>query len=139
MICNVINSSPCSIIWIIYFVVSFGLVVIFYLKHGWFSIVHIWIHYMSGVLFEMPLYAQSGWEIVGFWLYLTPFMVFAFRSIFQFRWVGCDLETNFAIASLVTTVGSRMEMVGENNLLDHKFHHRCRRKKQDCRMVDALK
>ncbi|KAF7804861.1 uncharacterized protein G2W53_043972 [Senna tora] len=35
--------------------------------------------------------------------------------------------------------GSKMEMVGENTLLDHKSHHRCRRRKQDCRMVDALK
>lgn len=32
-----------------------------------------------------------------------------------------------------------MEMVGENTLLDQKSHYRCRRRKQDCRMVDALK
>lgn len=30
-------------------------------------------------------------------------------------------------------------MVGENTLLDQKSHHRCRRRKHDCRMVDALR
>ncbi|KAJ7973995.1 LYR motif-containing protein 7 isoform 2 [Quillaja saponaria] len=34
---------------------------------------------------------------------------------------------------------SKMEMVGENSLLDPKSHHRCRRKKHDCRMVDSLR
>ncbi|GAU43764.1 hypothetical protein TSUD_36580 [Trifolium subterraneum] len=32
-----------------------------------------------------------------------------------------------------------MEMVGENTLLDQKSHHRCRRRKNDCRMIDALR
>lgn len=36
-------------------------------------------------------------------------------------------------------VDSKMEMVGENTLLDQKFHHRCRRRKNDCRMIDALR
>ncbi|XP_057425237.1 uncharacterized protein LOC130718637 isoform X2 [Lotus japonicus] len=34
---------------------------------------------------------------------------------------------------------SKMEMVGENTLLDQKSHHRCRRRKHDCRMFDALR
>ncbi|XP_058762373.1 uncharacterized protein LOC131635746 isoform X2 [Vicia villosa] len=34
---------------------------------------------------------------------------------------------------------SKMEMVGENTLLDQKSHHRCRRRKNDCRMIDALR
>ncbi|KAJ7969757.1 LYR motif-containing protein 7 isoform 2 [Quillaja saponaria] len=34
---------------------------------------------------------------------------------------------------------SKMEMVGENSLLDPKSHHRCRRKKHDCRMADSLR
>ncbi|KAI4301412.1 hypothetical protein L6164_034694 [Bauhinia variegata] len=34
---------------------------------------------------------------------------------------------------------SKMDVVGENTLLDPKFHYRCRRKKHDCRMVDALR
>ncbi|XP_027366012.1 uncharacterized protein LOC113872568 isoform X3 [Abrus precatorius] len=34
---------------------------------------------------------------------------------------------------------SKMEMVGENTLLDQKSHHRCRRRKHDCRMVDAIR
>ncbi|XP_027938286.1 uncharacterized protein LOC114192700 [Vigna unguiculata] len=34
---------------------------------------------------------------------------------------------------------SKREMVGENTLLDQKSHHRCRRRKHDCRMVDALR
>lgn len=36
-------------------------------------------------------------------------------------------------------VDSKMEMVGENTFTDQKSHHRCRRKKHDCRMVDALR
>lgn len=36
-------------------------------------------------------------------------------------------------------VDSKREMVGENTLLDQKSHHRCRRRKHDCRMVDALR
>ncbi|CAJ2629126.1 unnamed protein product [Trifolium pratense] len=36
-------------------------------------------------------------------------------------------------------VDSKMEMVGENTLLDQKSHHRCRRRKNDCRMIDALR
>ncbi|TQD84195.1 hypothetical protein C1H46_030285 [Malus baccata] len=32
---------------------------------------------------------------------------------------------------------SPMETVGENTFVDQKSHHRCRRKKHDCRMVDA--
>ncbi|XP_019441749.1 PREDICTED: uncharacterized protein LOC109346578 isoform X1 [Lupinus angustifolius] len=37
-------------------------------------------------------------------------------------------------------VDSKMEMVGENTLLDQKSHHRCRRRKHDYRMaVDALR
>ncbi|KAH7578338.1 hypothetical protein ACOSP7_000423 [Xanthoceras sorbifolium] len=34
---------------------------------------------------------------------------------------------------------SKMEMVGENTFSDQKSHHRCRRKKHDCRMVDSLR
>ncbi|KAI4349659.1 hypothetical protein L6164_010223 [Bauhinia variegata] len=34
---------------------------------------------------------------------------------------------------------SKMEVVGENTLLDQKFHYRCRRRKHDCRMVDAFR
>ncbi|XP_048441446.1 uncharacterized protein LOC125477952 [Pyrus x bretschneideri] len=34
---------------------------------------------------------------------------------------------------------SMMETVGENTFADQKSHHRCRRKKHDCRMVDALR
>ncbi|KGN52810.1 uncharacterized protein LOC101206482 [Cucumis sativus] len=34
---------------------------------------------------------------------------------------------------------SRMEIVGENTFADQKSHHRCRRKKHECRMVDALR
>ncbi|RHN81120.1 hypothetical protein MtrunA17_Chr1g0195591 [Medicago truncatula] len=40
---------------------------------------------------------------------------------------------------LVGAVDSKMEMVGENTLLDQKSHHRCRRRKNDCRMIDALR
>ncbi|XP_004495959.1 uncharacterized protein [Cicer arietinum] len=36
-------------------------------------------------------------------------------------------------------VDSKMEMVGENTLLDQKSHHRLRRRKNDCRMIDALR
>ncbi|XP_022949469.1 uncharacterized protein LOC111452804 isoform X2 [Cucurbita moschata] len=34
---------------------------------------------------------------------------------------------------------SRMEIVGENTFSDQKSHHRCRRKKHECRMVDTLR
>ncbi|KAK7277743.1 hypothetical protein RJT34_22758 [Clitoria ternatea] len=40
---------------------------------------------------------------------------------------------------IAAAVDSKMEMVGENTLLDQKSHHRCRRRKHDCRMVDALR
>ncbi|CAL0335121.1 unnamed protein product [Lupinus luteus] len=40
----------------------------------------------------------------------------------------------------VKSVDSKVEMVGENTLLDQKSHHRCRRRKHDYRMVvDALR
>ncbi|XP_060963025.1 uncharacterized protein LOC115698598 isoform X1 [Cannabis sativa] len=34
---------------------------------------------------------------------------------------------------------SIMEIVGENTFADQKAHHRCRRKKHDCRMVDSVR
>ncbi|PON55325.1 LYR motif protein [Trema orientale] len=34
---------------------------------------------------------------------------------------------------------SMMEIVGENTFSDQKAHHRCRRKKHDCRMVDSVR
>ncbi|KAG4396836.1 hypothetical protein JHK82_026666 [Glycine max] len=40
---------------------------------------------------------------------------------------------------IAPAVDSKREMVGENTLLDQKSHHRCRRRKHDCRMVDALR
>jgi hypothetical protein len=40
---------------------------------------------------------------------------------------------------IVPAVDSKMEMVGENTLLDQKSHHRCRRRKNDCRMIDAFR
>jgi len=46
-------------------------------------------------------------------------------------------ETDFTF--IVAAVDSKREMVGENTLLDQKSHHRCRRRKHDCRMVDALR
>uniref|UniRef100_A0A7N0TLT5 Uncharacterized protein n=1 Tax=Kalanchoe fedtschenkoi TaxID=63787 RepID=A0A7N0TLT5_KALFE len=32
---------------------------------------------------------------------------------------------------------TKMEVVGENSFSDQKVHHRCRRKKHDCRMMDT--
>ncbi|KAK2649482.1 hypothetical protein Ddye_016971 [Dipteronia dyeriana] len=40
---------------------------------------------------------------------------------------------------LAADTDSKMEMVGENTFSDQKSHHRCRRKKHDCRMVDTLR
>ncbi|EXC10295.1 hypothetical protein L484_006190 [Morus notabilis] len=34
---------------------------------------------------------------------------------------------------------SMTEIVGENTFSDQKVHHRCRRKKHDCRMVDSVR
>ncbi|KAF3436448.1 hypothetical protein FNV43_RR23540 [Rhamnella rubrinervis] len=34
---------------------------------------------------------------------------------------------------------SVMEIVGENTFADQKAHHRCRRKKHDCRMIDSVR
>ncbi|XP_023528924.1 uncharacterized protein LOC111791698 [Cucurbita pepo subsp. pepo] len=34
---------------------------------------------------------------------------------------------------------SRVEIVGENTFTDQKSHHRCRRKKHECGMVDSLR
>lgn len=35
--------------------------------------------------------------------------------------------------------GSMMEIVGENTFSDQKAHHRCRRKKHECRMFDSVR
>ncbi|KAL5122277.1 hypothetical protein HKD37_02G003107 [Glycine soja] len=48
-------------------------------------------------------------------------------------------HTNQCVMQEWIAVDSKMEMVGENTLLDQKSHHRCRRRKHDCRMVDALR
>ncbi|XP_028771209.1 uncharacterized protein LOC114728463 [Neltuma alba] len=51
-----------------------------------------------------------------------------------------DARMLFCGDQLAAAAHSKVETAGEKNtLLDQKSHHRCRRRKHDCRMADALK
>lgn len=67
--------------------------------------------------------------------------MFVFMRIVTLGFPNCLIQLDIYInASLVASdADSPMETVGENTFVDQKSHHRCRRKKHDCRMVDALR
>jgi len=81
-----------------------------------------------------------GWKVlIWSWFWISSNIFEALSKTFvaykSSTLIGCFRDWLY----LHCTVDSKREMVGENTLLDQKSHHRCRRRKHDCRMVDALR
>lgn len=49
------------------------------------------------------------------------------------------IQLMIPLCFLSADTDSVMEIVGENTFADQKSHHRCRRKKHDCRMIDSVR